>query len=190
MAGEHHGSNKCGQHHPPTFISLLSHARQRKSHGLQRVTLNSVNCKQQVCAKNHQHQINIKCVQKHHPPTFPCQAMCVSEQTLLGGRTPWSKYMRTTPPATNIYFIVSAKTIEHQINTKCAKKHRPPTFISLLKALRWVRRGVMGGRQKKKKKNVCMIKCKQKVGEKNQHHGPNKCVQQHHHHQHLLIPVC
>ena len=30
--------------------------------------------------------------------------MCASEQTFLGGRTPWSKYMRTTPP-TN-YFIV------------------------------------------------------------------------------------
>ena len=67
LAGEHHGPNKCGQHHLPTFISLLSHARQRKNHGLRWVVLSSVNCKEQVSAKNHQHQINTKCVQNHHP---------------------------------------------------------------------------------------------------------------------------
>ena len=34
MTGEHHGPNKCVQHHPPpTFISLLSHVLQRKKHG-------------------------------------------------------------------------------------------------------------------------------------------------------------
>ena len=69
MASEHHGLSKRVQHHPPpTFISLLSHARQRKNDGLQWIISNGVNCKQ-VLAKN-QNQMNIKCVQKHHPPIF------------------------------------------------------------------------------------------------------------------------
>ena len=69
LAGEHYGPNIWGQHHPPpTFISLLSHARQRKNDGLQWIISNGVNCKQ-VLAKN-QHQMNITCVQKHHPPIF------------------------------------------------------------------------------------------------------------------------
>ena len=45
LAGEHHGPNKCGQHHP-TLISLLSHARQRENHGIQWMKLISVTCRQ------------------------------------------------------------------------------------------------------------------------------------------------
>ena len=36
--------------------------------------------------------------------------------------------------------------------------------------------------------NLSIIKCNQKVGKKNHHHGPNKSVQQRHH-QHFFIPV-
>ena len=70
LPGKHHGPHICGQHHPPTFISLLGHARQRKNHGLQWVILNSGNCRQLRSAKKDQHQINTRCVQTKHPPTF------------------------------------------------------------------------------------------------------------------------
>ena len=40
-----------------------------------------------------------------------------------------------------------AKNHQHQINIKCVRKHHPPTFISWLKAMRWMRR--QGGGQNK-----------------------------------------
>ena len=58
LKGEHHGPNICEQHHPlPTFISLLSHARQRKK---TRITVSNIKwCKMQTTrAKYHRHQIN------------------------------------------------------------------------------------------------------------------------------------
>ena len=76
--------------------------------------------------------------------------------------------MRTKTPPTNIYFSI--------------KRH----------AL-----GAKGGGSENiyRYQFCCIIKAyqvdKRKVGEKNhQHHGPNKCVQQHHLHQYLLILVC
>ena len=205
LAGEDHGSSKCGQHHPPpAFISLLNHPRQRKNHGLVWVILNCVNCKQ-VSAKSHQHDINMKCVQNHHPPTYfsvlkaaGCaggggwgqkiyQFVCIIEFKQVGENNqhhdPNNAYNSTN--TTNIAFsshalqrkileiqqkcvsvcaarrgagqhenrglrwviLNRAKNHQHQINIKCVRKHHPPTFISWLKAMRWMRR--QGGGQNK-----------------------------------------
>ena len=59
----------------------------------------------------------------------------------------------------------------------------PPTNVYFI-AKSHVRRG---GGAEKTYQFVCIIKCKQKGGEKKHQH---KCVQQHHHPQHLFIPVC
>ena len=95
MAGEHHGPNKCVQHHPPPkFISLLSHTRERRNHGLQRVGMwagggGGWNNIYTVLLMISFHAIlrwrllhvfcvpalllvstRSKCVQQHYPPTF------------------------------------------------------------------------------------------------------------------------
>ena len=56
--------------------------------------------------------------------------MCVKEQSLRGGRTPWSKWMRSKPPTTNIYFIVKP----------CAWTQKPWITMGW-----FVRRGGRGG---------------------------------------------
>ena len=144
--------------------------------------------------------------------------MCASEQTLLGGRTPWSKYMRTTPPTTNIYFMVKpcasarkpwvtavANTPKYSGVLNSANRKQVQSSTNRLNAyINSIHQHLFhcwkpcAGCGKKytpeyiaRHQFVCIIKCKQKVGEKNhEHHVPNNCVQQHHHLQHLFILVC
>ena len=88
LAGEHHGRNICGQQTPPTFISLLIHARQRKSYGLQCVILNSANCQVRIPNKYY--------IRTEPPPTninFIFQRPCAG---CAGGRGGQKKYTRAS----------------------------------------------------------------------------------------------